>query len=399
MPNDLPRLLVATEFPPNASGGGPAIVRQMLKEWPVENLFWWSCLPERNTRFRQKVAAHRTAAIPRKLYPNQRLSRQKSWLMEHVWTPLATGHFRKALLTFKPDVIWIIPHLWAIPPLARALRRSNMGFHTTVQDYMDTWTWIGRLGPRRMERVVRMADWLYANATTRDATSHPMISDLRDRTGADAAQMLHAGLEQEDFAYLAAKRETHPDSIRIAYAGSVSVEESFELFIDALAAIRNKLSRPVTIEIFSAHSYRAHRWFDPSWMHERGNLPEPEFTWAQRQCTWGFAPMSLSEDEPRHRFSFPTKFISYLAAGLPIFTLGHPETSVVKMAQAYQVGICITSRDPEILRKKLLEALLIEDPWKVFGPEILRCAHNEYDAIDKRRKLYRCFFDCARLKR
>ncbi len=40
-----PRLLVATEFAPNMPGGGGsgAVMRQMLKDWPAEKLFWWSC--------------------------------------------------------------------------------------------------------------------------------------------------------------------------------------------------------------------------------------------------------------------------------------------------------------------------------------------------------------------
>ena len=46
-----PRLLVATEFPPNASGGGAAVVRQMLKDWPVDRLFWWSPLPDNDPMF------------------------------------------------------------------------------------------------------------------------------------------------------------------------------------------------------------------------------------------------------------------------------------------------------------------------------------------------------------
>ena len=124
---DFPRLLVATEFPPNASGGGPAVVRQMLKGWPVEKLLWWSCLPETDQRFSQKTAAYAVARIPQKLYPHRRARLQKSWLLEHFWTPWAAGHFHKTLMAFKPDVIWVIPHGWSIPPLARGLPDPRPG--------------------------------------------------------------------------------------------------------------------------------------------------------------------------------------------------------------------------------------------------------------------------------
>src|SRR5262245_56731004 len=110
MTDHFPRLLVATEFAPNASGGGPAVVRQMLKDWPAQNLFWWSCLPDPDIRFRQDVADHRVAAIPRKWYPHRRLRFVKSWLQEKFWSARAARHFRRTLELLKPDVLWVIPH-------------------------------------------------------------------------------------------------------------------------------------------------------------------------------------------------------------------------------------------------------------------------------------------------
>ncbi|TAL06469.1 MAG: hypothetical protein EPO07_01820, partial [Verrucomicrobia bacterium] len=136
MTAEFPRLLVATEFPPNASGGGPAVARQMLKDWPVEKLFWWSCLAERDQRFGQKVCAHRVATIPPKLYPNERWAHQRAWLLENFWSRWAAGQLRAALAEFQPEVIWVIPHAWAIAPLVNVLLDSQTGFHTTVQDFV-----------------------------------------------------------------------------------------------------------------------------------------------------------------------------------------------------------------------------------------------------------------------
>jgi len=396
MTEDFPRLLMATEFPPNASGGGAAVVRQMLKEWPTNRLFWWSCFPDRDPRFGQRVAAHRVAAIPPKVYPHRRWCLTKSWLLEHFWSRWAARHFCKTLSLFQPEAIWVIPVAWCIPPIAETLLSANIGFHITVQDYPDCKDWVRPLGLARARRLTAMCDALYTRAMTRDATSHPMIADLRARTGADATQMLHAGLEKEDFDFLFFKPAIPGDPIRIAYSGTISREGDFVRFIQALDAVRPQLPRQVALELFSSHSYRDRSWFDPSWMHERGNLPEPQFTNALRECTWGFALMSLAEDDLSHRLSFPTKFISYLAAGLPVFSLGDPETSVVKMAQQYPVGICVTSGEQEVLRAKVREAFSIENPWKIFGPEIMRCAREEFDAARRRQTLYECFRACAR---
>jgi hypothetical protein len=393
------KLLVATEFPPNASGGGPAIVRQMLRGRPADELFWWSCLPDSDQRFGQIVARHFRATIPRKLLPHSRLTRTKSTLIDWFWRPFASTHLKKTIRQVQPDVTWAIPHNWSIPPLASGLPTSGVGFHVTVQDYVDVHRQQEKFGHTRCHQMAEEADRLYATATTRDATSHPMIEDLQRRTGAKATQMLHAGLESEDFDFLAHKSSrviSSSAAIKIAYAGTILVEEVFGLFVSAIEEIRKSLPRRVELHIFGAHSYAQRSWFDPEWMMENGNLLEPELLKKLRDCDWGFAPMALDDDDPRYnRFSFPTKFISYLAAGLPIITLGHSESSLVRMARQYEVGLCTTAAIVEELASQLMTALSIKEPFGFYKPGIVRCATNEFDAERMRRNLFESFEKCA----
>lgn len=390
------KLLVATEFPPNASGGGPAVVRQMLRGWPVENLFWWSCLPEQDKRFGQEVARHSCAAIPRKLMPHLRLPRAKSRLLDLGWAPFATAHLRRTVRELQPDAIWAIPHNWSILPLRSALPAAGVGFHVTMQDYVDVHGQSRKFGEARIRRMAEAADFLYAAATTRDATSHPLIEDLQNRTGASASQMLHAGLEESDFQYLQAKTESSASEIRIAYAGTILMPREFRLFIEAMRQARPTLPKPAIIELFGAHSYKHESWFDPGWMREHGNLDEESLQTALRSCTWGFAPMSLSDADPRYnRFSFPTKFISYLMAGLPVITLGHPESSVMKMAAKYRVGVAISTGDANRLAEALRESLAGPGPWSRHADEINRCVRAEFDAAKMRQLLRDCFGRCA----
>jgi hypothetical protein len=106
--------------------------------------------------------------------------------------------------------------------------------------------------------------------------------------------------------------------------------------------------------------------------------------------------MALSDDDPRYnRFSFPTKFITYLAAGLPVITLGHPENAVVKTASLYRVGICSSSTSRAEISRLLLDALSQPSPSLLYAPEILRCARAEFDAAEKRALLYQCLRLCA----
>lgn len=387
-----PRLLVATEFSPNMPGGGGsgAVMRQMLQDWPAENLFWWSCFPDFDRHFGRQVAGHRVALIPRKLYPNRRWRAQKAWLLEKFWVPWAASHFRRTLKLFRPEVVWVLPHGWSIPLLARVLPPAGIGFHVSIHDYADA-----HGTTKRSLRWTAMQERLYATANTRDAICQPMVDDLRARTGRDGT-VARAGLEPEDMDFLSREPEIRADAIRIAYAGTIIVEEEFALFARALAQVRHQLPPPVTLEFFGDHSYRARDWFDPSWMNERGNLPARELSAELKKCAWGFSPMGLTDDKPRYnRFSLPTKFVSYLAAGLPVITLGHPESSLARLARAYRVGPCITSVEPDVLSRELSGALSEKNPRSIYGSEILRCARSEFDMQRMRAVLHECLQKCA----
>jgi hypothetical protein len=90
---------------------------------------------------------------------------------------------------------------------------------------------------------------------------------------------------------------------------------------------------------------------------------------------------------PSPFFPFPT--------GLPVITLGHPESSVVKMASQYDVGLCTSTTDAETLSAQLIAALSVPNPKLKYAPEIRRCALNEFDARRMRSILYDSFAKCA----
>jgi hypothetical protein len=394
---EFPRLLVATEFPPNGAGGGAAIVRQMLKDWPAEKLSWWSCYPDRDKLFGQNVSAHEVAAIPPKFYPNRRWRMQKSWLLEKFWVPRAARHLKTTLETLKPEVIWAIPHNWSILPLGRVLPETRIRFHVSVHDYPNIKATSAAFGAHRTAKMARVVDQLYARATTRDAICRAMADNLRAQTNSDGS-VAHAALEQEDLDYLSGVAEAQSGPIRIAYAGTIISKETFISFVEALAQIRSSL--PLTLDFFGDHSYRPENWFDSGWMRERGNLPARELVRALKQCTWGFAPMELTDNNPRYnRFSLPAKLASYLAAGLPIIALGHPESTVVKMASQYQTGLCLSDAHLDNLAARLLAAFSEPNPKIKYRPGIQRCAQEEFDARQMRAVLYEKFQRCASLSR
>jgi hypothetical protein len=406
------KLLVATDFPPDAPGGGPAVVRQMLRSFPGE-IHWWSCRRSAGSRYKLSAPAGQTeiclsshtSASPGVLFPQRRLTLLKSFFMELVWARWATSSLLGAVRTIQPEQLWFIPHDWSILPLYGCLTETSTGnqappLHATIQDFPDVHRHQQLWGSRRVARLKVMQEAIYRRADSRDATSLPMLEELRARTGSLGDQMLHAGLEKEDFAYLqaASRFRSMARPVRIAYAGTILVEEEFHLMVESLRRLRTRLSGRLSLDIWSSHTYRTRSWFDPAWMTEHAHASEQELRLALRECDWGFCPMALGDEDPRYnRFSFPTKFITYLAAGLPILALGHPESSVQQLMKEFTPGISLKS--PEDLKKDDWSGELVQVSAKErYRQEILRCATELFDADEMRARLWKSLTGQGSLK-
>jgi glycosyltransferase involved in cell wall biosynthesis len=391
-PRAFPKLLVVTEFPPQAGGGGGALISQMLAGYPAESISWWSCRPPPEPRQCPSLARHYQFPLPNKLYPQIRWNALKAWLLEKFWVPLATAHLKRTVARAAPDQIWFLLHAWSIPPIHRAGLVQTHRCHVSIWDYQDGGQFMRHFGSKRARRFAALAESLYRQATTCDSVSRPMWEDLAHRTGRRDAIIVHSGLEPEQIRAIMLDAVPPAPEIRIAYAGTIIVRDTFELFVRAAEAIRKKLARPLQLEFFGGGTQQGERWFNGEWMREHNRLDEAGFFQALRQCTWGLTLMDVTDNNPRYnRFSFPNKFGTCLAAGLPLLVLAHRESSVAKVAQAYQLGFFSDLQDPAALSERLLVALAESNPRQRFRSEILRCAREEFDATKIRRRLWDCF--------
>lgn len=389
MSSSFPKLLIATEFPPNASGGGPAVVRQLLKGWPSEKLAWWSCLAADRSAREFQVGTHRVAKIPPKLYPHLRLVGPKSWMLKNVWAPWAAAHLRKTIRENRPEVIWTIPHQWSVPPLAQVLPAAAIPYHITVHDYPDIRPLEQIIGRNMAARLLSLLERLYAQASSRDVISCEMAADLKEKTGCAADEILNAGVEPEDFAYLEQKELSGPDAIKIAHAGTIIAEEAFVRLVQSLTQIRKRLPKPVELHLFGSHTYRERSWFVPEWMIEHGNLSPDKFKIALRSCQWGISAMELTDENPRYnRFSLPSKTVTYLAAGLAIISLGHKDSTIAHLARKHSFGIALEDADLSKVDQLLAEGLTEQNVWSRYGRNILRCARSDFDAASMRKQLH-----------
>jgi hypothetical protein len=401
MISSFPRILVASDVGPFGAGGSAAIMKQILRGHPKERLFLWSAsrvgvLPP---DFPQDQ--HVSGILPPLLVPHLRYTRVKAVFIEHGWSQFAAWHLWKTVAKVRPDVVWLVANLRVIFPFVLASRRLTVPFHVSIHDYPGIHNQKNIYGTTRCERMMEGLRNLLGCATTRDATSREMADDFPQRFGVSADAVIHFGLEDSELQAL--KEPILPPAdrvVRIAHAGTINCVRDFELFVSALRIVRTQVGRPLELHFFGAHSYAGMPWFDPVWMYEHGNLPSHDLHQRLRRYTWGFAPMRLDNGDPDYnRYSFPTRFITYLSAGLPSITLAHPESSVFKMAVRYGTGLALSTTQVPELAAALLEPLRDESPSVRYREGILRCAKVEFHAPTKRRMLLDCFQRCIEKKR
>ena len=396
------KLLILADFPPDGAGGGATILRQMLHLFPGR-IDWWSTWPSPSSTFvkthnRNLVRLqcdHLFHASPGFLFPHIRFVRIKALIMEFFWANYALLSLILALAIARPDHIWIIPHEWSILPFKKfSSLLSLLGFripvHVSIHDFPNTSDRLGRLGFRVVNKMAHDQRFLYRTATSQDAISLPMSQALGIQTRRRGSLLLHAGLEKSDFNYLKrhkfVRRANGP--VIIAYAGTIIVEPEFQAFVSAIEKIRFSFNCGVEMRIWSSHSYQKRPWFSSSWMTQFPNLPEKKLKEKLRLCDWGFIPMSFSDQNRAYnRYSFPTKFVTYMSAGLPVISLGHPKSALMKMTQRFDVGIriCSLKEFPSFLTPSLLEA---RDSRNFYRNEILRCAEAFFDANKMRISLW-----------
>lgn len=389
----VPRLLVVAQFGPHAPGGGGALTRQLLRGYPADKIAWWSPdhLTSPDSGF--AVSEHAVFSIPSKAYPQRKLVRLKSWLLERLWAPLAARHLQSTVARLRPDQVWIYLYEWVIPVAWRSGLVDHQRCHVSLWDYPDTLARQRMWGKSRTARFVHQVERLYSRAQSCDVVCEPMLQDMTARTARKQdVFLLHSGIEPGQMARLTSGQCTEPAGLRVAYAGTIVVPESFTLLVEALRQARAVLTQPISLEFFGNHSYRTAPWFDPQWMQEHGQVREEAFMAALENCAWGAIAMNLEENDPQYsRFSFPNKFGTYLAAGLPILGLAHRGSSLDGILDQYQVGVCLHDKDPAILAAKLVSLFNKPQTKPQYLPELQRCAQSEFNADAMRHKLWTAF--------
>lgn len=396
MKSAFPKILVATSFPPDAPGGSPWLLYQLLRGVPPDRVSWWSSSGEAPAHSVERVGSFKSGCLPPRLVPHRRLTQLKAFLLEQIWVPLAARALRAFIKKQNPDLLWVLGYSWSIPVLHRAVRGLGIPWHITVHDLADSVGLVASLGAKRASRFQKMVDDLYADAVSRDVYMQETGDEMERTTGRKADLIIRCGAEPEEIESIRDKTfKLQEGKIQIGYPGTIIAEDTFARFIAALQLIRSEL--PVEVNLFGVHSYRNRSWYDSSLITEHGYLSEEEFDRRYLNCNWGLTIMELDDSNPRYsRFTFPCKFTRSLAAGLPIIAIGHPECTLAQLAGRYKLGPVITASESPEIANALRKVFLQHQDSIELRNELLRCLNSEFSAEVNRTNLHQLFRERAR---
>lgn len=385
--NNLRKILVVAPFHPDGLQGGPYVMRQLLRGYPKDFLAWW-CV-ECAASVPEFVPADQIHGItlPPRLVAHKRWRVLKNVLAEQLWVRRAACDLRICLDRWAPDDVVFLAHDWIIPVFVRVWRPpSSRRLHLIVHDFMDHTGYVATRGEYRARRFMRDTERLYAMADSRTVISEEMAQELRRVTGRMADLIAPCGIEPEAVRNIRTRSCSSPKAeIRIAYPGSITAPETMSRFVTALDRARSACQYSVWLDFYGNSDVLRSTWFQPSWMTYSGVLSDAELVEKLHSASFGLCLMNDDLSNRRYdRYSFPCKFTTCLAAGLPVIAVGHPESSLIRMMNRFPVGLKLEN-DVSVWTDKLVAFLSRSDLDVGCYEAMTQAAQSLFDADRTRR--------------
>jgi hypothetical protein len=388
--NSSRKLLVVAHFHPDGVHGGPYVMRQLLRGYPKDRLAWWCA--ERPPAVADFVPRHQIHGrpLPVRLVAHKRFRALKNILVEQLWVRRAARDLRTCMDLWAPEDVVVLLHDWLIPAFARAWTLpTDRRLHVIVHDFMDHARYSFVRGEGRARRFMRDTERLYALADSRTVISAEMAQELRRVTGRETDLIAPCGVEPDERRHIQDRSPPAPrTAIRIAYPGTITAPGTMSRFMAALGRARSAVPCPVWIDFYGGSDARRNSWFQSEWMTYGGIVSDAELTRRLRSASFGLCLMDDDLSNPRYdRYSFPCKFTTCLAAGLPIIAVGHPESALIRVMDRFPVGLKLEGDALQTWSDKLAAFMTRPDPGVDVREAMMQAAESLFDA-DKNRRAF-----------
>jgi glycosyltransferase involved in cell wall biosynthesis len=366
-------LVVFTQpFSLTAAGGGPRILRSLLKDAPVPTLAVCTAPPGKCHDSELQVP----------LRPNfGRVERTRFNALAHSLTPLFHRRFTRRLEKVIADTAARAVHSIAHGGLDfhsafLLARKFKLPFFLQVHDDVAYTS-----GGRVPDRCVAEA---WQGAATRFVISRELGAEYTKRYGEQEFVVVTDGVEK-----VASNARKEMNGLRIYFMGlfHLGYEENLEALMKAIALLPPRLTSNCSITLRCDY-------IRPALLRQSSLLDVLPFAseadvqadMAKADCL--YLPLHFGEaDQPFAAYSLSTKMVTYLGSGIPIFYHGPAGTAAYNILQKNRAAALATSLVPVEIAAALTE-LLQPNVGFQFAENALQLARNSFLRRDQHAKFW-----------
>jgi glycosyltransferase involved in cell wall biosynthesis len=346
------KILLLTDFPPCADTSGGLVLLQFARFMPPESL---ACFTILNRHLPMKpdpaLDGMAYASVPK---PNEL---NTTFLAEawHRW--VSARQLAREVERFARDQG--VDRIWAVlegQTLARVINhvadRLKLPLHTLVWDELSWWLRAHGVDRFHASEAQRSFDRAVRRSRVCGAASWPMAEEYARRYGTRCVA-IPPGID--DFP----RRPRHGgDEIVIGMAGQFYAIESWRAFLKAIRDAGGRIAgRPVRLRVLSREKPEGEGVEHLGWKGSQREVVELLSEADVLFCPHLFAP----EMEGIARYSFPSKLITYFAAGRPVVFHGPTYASGARYIQAHNAGVVDSTPEGAGLIEAVEHALADEE--------------------------------------
>jgi glycosyltransferase involved in cell wall biosynthesis len=345
------RMVFTHPFPLAAAGGGPRILRSLLKDAPVPTV----CIC---TAPASPPAHYLDSELHIAIRPNLgRIERTRFNIVAHAIAPLFRRGFAKRLektcVSTRARAIHSVAHGGLDFYYAYLLsKRLKIPFFLQVHDDL-AYTGVGRVPTHLLSRCLTEA---WRGAQARFVISNELGAEYAKRYGEGEFITVTDGLDA-----VSATARTELKQLRIYFMGlfHVGYEQNLEALIKALDLLPNECPaarhRSITLRC---------DYIRPVVLRQSpllrvlpfGSEADIQADLAKVDCL--YLPLHFAEaDRPFGSYSLSTKMVTYLGSGIPILYHGPAGTAAYNMLKKHRAAALATSLDPSVVAGVLVDLL------------------------------------------
>ena len=176
MPDPCPRIALLTWCSPSSHYAGGAAIRRLLSRMPADHVRW--CGFHAQTEPAPALPPYR-AFPPRALHWRLNGAAIEHWSVELLHARRLAARMWEWLEPFQPQILWVVPEMWAVPVGAALAGLSGLPVHATVHDSPESAGIAGLpVGYRR--RYIRTLRRFLHGANSVDAVTEALLAHLAD---------------------------------------------------------------------------------------------------------------------------------------------------------------------------------------------------------------------------